>query len=77
MFERLFCTKTNPHFLALHLIQLELVQSSARSKGVDCGLATSRDILFWTTRGQLLRNNCIIPVTKIAELVEEGTKHVP
>ena len=32
-------------------------------------MATSRDILFWTPRGQLLRNKRIIPVTNIAELV--------
>ena len=30
----------------------------------------SKDILFWTPRGQLLRNQRIIPVTNIAELVE-------
>ena len=29
-------------------------------------MATSRDILFWTPRGQLLRNNRTIPVTNIA-----------
>ena len=34
------------------------------------GMATSKDILFWTPRGQLLRNKRIIPVTNIAELVE-------
>ena len=33
-------------------------------------MATSRDILFWTPPGQLLRNNRTIPVTNIAELVE-------
>ena len=33
-------------------------------------MATSKDILFWTPRGQLLRNKRIIPVTNIAELVE-------
>ena len=32
--------------------------------------AASKDILFWTPRGQLLRNKRTIPVTKIAELVE-------
>ena len=32
--------------------------------------AASKDILFWTPRGQLLRNQRIIPVTKISELVE-------
>ena len=30
----------------------------------------SKDILFWTPRGQLLRKNRITPVTNIAELVE-------
>ena len=33
-------------------------------------MAASRDILFWTPRGQLLRNKRTIPVTNIAELVE-------
>ncbi|KAL9980666.1 hypothetical protein ACROYT_G009279 [Oculina patagonica] len=33
-------------------------------------MATSKDILFWTPRGQLLRNQRIIPVTNISELVE-------
>ena len=33
-------------------------------------MAASKDILFWTPRGQLLRNKCIIPVTNIAELLE-------
>ena len=33
-------------------------------------MTTSRDILFWTPRGQLLRNNRTILVTNIAELVE-------
>ena len=33
-------------------------------------MAPSKDILFWTPRGQLLRNKGIIPVTNIAELVE-------
>ena len=33
-------------------------------------MAASKDILFWTSRGQLLRNKRIIPVTNIAELVE-------
>ncbi|CAH3019273.1 unnamed protein product [Porites evermanni] len=32
-------------------------------------MATSRDILFWTPRRQLLRNNRTIPVTNIAQLV--------
>ena len=33
-------------------------------------MATSKDILFWTPSGQLLRNKRTIPVTNIAELVE-------
>ena len=33
-------------------------------------MATSRDILFWTPRGQLPRNKRIILVTNIEELVE-------
>ena len=33
-------------------------------------MATSKDVLFWTPRGQLLGNKCIIPVTNIAELLE-------
>ena len=33
-------------------------------------MATSKDILFWTPRGQLLRHQRIIPVTNISELVE-------
>ena len=33
-------------------------------------MTASKAILFWTPRGQLLRNKRIIPVTNIAELVE-------
>ena len=33
-------------------------------------IAASKDILFWTPSGQLLRNKRTIPVTNIAELVE-------
>ena len=33
-------------------------------------MAASKDILFWTPRGQLLRNIRIIPVTNIAEALE-------
>ena len=33
-------------------------------------MATSKDILFWTPRGQLLRNQRKILVTNISELVE-------
>ena len=33
-------------------------------------MAASKDIFFWTPRGQLLRNEHIIPVTNNVELVE-------
>ena len=33
-------------------------------------MAASKDILFWTPRGQILRNSRIIPVTNIAELAK-------
>ena len=33
-------------------------------------MAASKDVLFWTPRGQLLRKQRIIPVTNISELVE-------
>ena len=44
----------------------------SRERATDLlhSMAASKDILFWTPRGQLLRKNCIIPVTNIAELVE-------
>ena len=34
-------------------------------------MAASKDILFWISSGQLLRNKRTIPVTNIAELVED------
>ena len=33
-------------------------------------MAPSKNILFWTPSGLLLRNQCVIPVTNILELVE-------
>ena len=33
-------------------------------------MAASKDLLFWTPRGQLLRNKRVIPVTNIAELLD-------
>ena len=33
-------------------------------------MAASKDIVFWTPSGQLLRNKRTIPVTNIAELVD-------
>ena len=49
-----------------------LSQTVSRKRASDLvhSMAASKDILFWTSRGQLLRKNRIIPVTNIAELVE-------
>ena len=49
-----------------------LSQSVFRKRASDLlhSMATSKDILFWTPRGQLLRKKRLIPVTNIAELVE-------
>ena len=49
-----------------------LLQIVSRKRASDLlhSMAVSKDILFWTPRGQLLRNKRIIPVTNIAELVE-------
>ena len=49
-----------------------LSQLVSRQKACDLlhSIAASKDILFWTPRGQLLRNQRIIPVTNISELVE-------
>ena len=44
--------------------------SEKRASDLLHSMAASKDILFWTPRGQLLRNKPIIPVTNIAELVE-------
>jgi len=49
-----------------------LSQSVSRKRASDLlhSMAASKDILFWTPRGQLPRRNRLIPVTNIAELVE-------
>ena len=44
--------------------------SEKRASDLLPSMAASKDILFWTPRGQLLRNKRIIPVTNIAELVD-------
>ena len=44
--------------------------SRKRASDLLHSMAASKDILFWTPRGQLLRNQQIIPVTNISELVE-------
>ena len=50
-----------------HLSQAVLVK---RASELLHSMAASKDLLFWTPRGQLLRNKRIIPVTNIAELLE-------
>ena len=44
--------------------------SRKRASDLLHSMAASKDILFWTPLGQLLRNQRIIPVTNISELVE-------
>ena len=44
--------------------------SEKRNSDLLHSMAASKDILFWTPSGQLLRNKRTIPVTNIAELVE-------
>ena len=44
--------------------------SEKRTSELLHSMAACKDILFWTHRGQLLRNKRIIPVTNIAELRE-------
>ena len=52
------------------LENLSKTVSRKRASDLLHSMAASKDILFWTPRGQLLRKNRIIPVTNIAELVE-------
>ena len=52
------------------LENLSQTVSTKRASDLLHSMAASKDILFWTPRGQLLRKNRIIPVTNIAELVE-------
>ena len=52
------------------LSNLSQAVSKKRASDLLHSMAASRDILFWTPRGQLLRSKRIIPVTNIAELVE-------
>ena len=49
---------------------LSTAVSSQKTSSLLHSMAASKDILFWTPRGQLLRNQRIIPVTNISELVE-------
>ena len=52
------------------LSNLSSAVSKERSSDLLHSMATSRYILFWTPRRQLLRNKRITPVTSIVELVE-------
>ena len=49
---------------------LSQAMSEKRDSELLHSMAASKDILFWTPRGQLLRNKRIIFVTNIADLVE-------
>ena len=49
--------------------------SGNRASELLHSVAASKDILFWTPRGKLLRNKRIIPVT-IAEVVEYVLLHI-
>ena len=52
------------------LSPLSRAVSEKRASYLLHSMAASKDILFWTPRGQLLRNKLIIPVTNFAVLVE-------
>ena len=52
------------------LSHLSQAVSVKRASGLLHSMAASKDLLFWTLRGQLLRNKRVIPVTNIAELLE-------
>ena len=52
------------------LSHLSQAVSEKRASDLLHSMAASKDILFWTPSGQLLRNKRTIPVTNIAELVE-------
>ncbi|CAH3029221.1 unnamed protein product, partial [Porites evermanni] len=52
------------------LSHLSQAVSEKRASDLLHSMAASKDILFWTPSGQLLRNKHTIPVTNIAELVE-------
>ena len=52
------------------LENLSKTVSRERDSDLLHSMAASKDIPFWTPRGQILRKNRLIPVTNIAELVE-------
>ena len=49
---------------------LSQLVSRQKASNLLHSMAASKDILFWTPRKQLLRNQRIIPVTSISELVK-------
>ena len=49
---------------------LSQLVSQQKDSDLLYSMAASKDVLFWTPRRQLLRNQRIIPVTNISELVE-------
>ena len=52
------------------LSHLSRAVSEKRASELLHSMAASKDILFWTPRGQLLRNKGIIPVTNIPDLAD-------
>ena len=56
----------------IQLVLQELPGSVSQQYASDLlhSMATSKNILFWTPRGELIRNQRRIPVTSISELVE-------
>ena len=52
------------------LSHLSQAASVKRASELLHSTAAAKDLLFWTPRGQLLRNKRTIPVTNIAELAE-------
>ena len=52
------------------LSHLSRAVSVKRASNLLHSMAASKDLLFWTPSGQLLRSKRIIPVTNIAELLE-------
>ena len=52
------------------LSHLSRAVSKKRTSDLLHSMSASKDILFWTHRGQLLRNKPFISVTNITDLVE-------
>ena len=58
------------------LSNLSQTMSEKRASELLHSMAASKDVLFWTSRRQLLRNKRIIPFTNIAEQVELVFSHI-